>query len=33
VAELSADIGVEPKTSIETGIEKFVVWHRNYYRV
>jgi len=33
VTELSADIGFDPKTSIETGIEKFVAWYRDYYKV
>jgi UDP-glucuronate 4-epimerase len=33
VADLSANIGFEPNTSIETGIEKFVAWYRDYYKV
>ena len=33
VTELSADIGFQPNTPIETGIEKFVTWYRDYYRV
>ena len=33
VAELSAEIGFEPNTSIEAGIEKFVTWYRDYYKV
>ena len=32
VADLSADIGFEPNTPIEMGIEKFVAWYRDYYR-
>jgi len=33
VTELSANIGFKPKTSIETGIKKFVAWYRDYYKV
>jgi UDP-glucuronate 4-epimerase len=32
VAELTADIGFEPKTSIEDGVKRFVAWYRDYYR-
>jgi UDP-glucuronate 4-epimerase len=32
VDDLKADIGFEPKTSIEEGIERFVAWYRKYYR-
>lgn len=30
---LAADVGFRPQTSIETGIERFVGWYRNYYSV
>ena len=33
VADLEADIGFAPHTSIETGIRRFVDWYREYYRV
>ena len=32
VADLKADIGFEPKTSIEDGVKRFVAWYRDYYR-
>jgi UDP-glucuronate 4-epimerase len=31
VEELKADIGFEPKTSIEEGVKRFVAWYREYY--
>ncbi|MBF0140038.1 MAG: NAD-dependent epimerase [Magnetococcales bacterium] len=31
--DLMADIGFQPQTSIETGIEQFVRWYRDYYQV
>lgn len=33
VDDLMRDIGFKPKTSIENGIENFVEWYRNYYKV
>lgn len=33
VSELIEEIGFEPKTSIETGISRFVEWYRGYYGV
>ncbi len=33
VAELMADIGYQPATPVEVGIERFVKWYRNYYGV
>ena len=33
VAELTADVGYKPDTSVETGVRRFVEWYRDYYRV
>ena len=33
VAELMHDTGYSPNTSVELGIERFVAWYRDYYRV
>ena len=33
VEALVADVGYRPNTSIETGVEKFVTWYRDYYKV
>lgn len=33
VDDLSRDTGFEPSTSIESGLERFVVWYRGYYGV
>lgn len=33
VADLQADFGFAPKTSLETGIAAFVDWYRRYYNV
>jgi UDP-glucuronate 4-epimerase len=33
VDDLIADVGFKPATSIETGIEKFIAWYKEYYRV
>jgi UDP-glucuronate 4-epimerase len=33
VDDLIADVGFKPATSIETGIEKFVAWYKEYYGV
>ncbi|MEX2206965.1 MAG: NAD-dependent epimerase [Myxococcota bacterium] len=32
VADLVADVGYRPATSVETGVRKFVEWYRDYYR-
>jgi len=26
-------LGYEPKTSVEEGIKRFVVWYKDYYKV
>ena len=31
VDDLIADVGFQPRTSIEQGIEHFVRWYREYY--
>ena len=33
VADLQADVGFSPNTSIEEGIRRFVEWYRSYYSV
>jgi UDP-glucuronate 4-epimerase len=33
VEALTADVGFKPDTSIEVGVERFVEWYRDYYRV
>lgn len=33
VEDLSSAVGFAPRTSIETGIERFVRWYRDYHRV
>ncbi|MBF0145111.1 MAG: NAD-dependent epimerase [Magnetococcales bacterium] len=33
IDDLVADIGFKPQTSIETGVERFVRWYRDYYQV
>lgn len=33
VDDLIADVGFAPSTSIETGIDRFIAWYREYYRV
>jgi UDP-glucuronate 4-epimerase len=33
VADLTRDTGFTPATSIETGIERFIAWYRDYYHV
>jgi hypothetical protein len=30
---LVADIGFQPKTSIEEGIQRFVAWYKGFYNV
>ena len=33
ISDLNRDFGFEPATAIETGVQNFVAWYRNYYRV
>lgn len=33
VDDLVQDVGFKPNTSIETGVERFVAWYREYYQV
>ena len=33
VDDLVRDVGFKPDTAIEIGIERFVAWYREYYRV
>ncbi len=33
VADLVADVGYKPATSVETGVARFIEWYRAYYRV
>ena len=33
VADLVADVGYQPATSVETGVARFIEWYRDYYRV
>jgi len=33
VEALVQDVGFAPKTSIETGVERFVAWYRDYYKI
>lgn len=33
VSDLIADVGFQPNTSIEEGVEQFVAWYREYYGV
>jgi len=33
VSSLERDVGFKPATSIEDGINKFVAWYRDYYKV
>jgi UDP-glucuronate 4-epimerase len=33
VDDLARDVGYAPKTTIETGIQRFVDWYRDYYKV
>lgn len=32
VAELADDVGFAPNTPLEEGIQKFVIWYKNYYQ-
>jgi len=31
IADLERDVGFRPRTPIETGLERFVAWYRDYY--
>jgi UDP-glucuronate 4-epimerase len=33
VTDLERDVGYRPETSIESGLERFVDWYRDYYGV
>jgi UDP-glucuronate 4-epimerase len=33
ISDLVRDVGFKPDTSIEVGVEKFVNWYRDYYRI
>ena len=33
VESLTRDVGFKPETSIEEGIEQFVKWYREYFKV
>jgi UDP-glucuronate 4-epimerase len=33
IADLGRDVGFAPKTSIETGVQRFVDWYREYHGV
>jgi UDP-glucuronate 4-epimerase len=33
VADLTADVGFKPATPIRSGIERFIRWYRDYYRI
>jgi UDP-glucuronate 4-epimerase len=33
VADLTADVGFKPSTPIRVGIERFIRWYKEYYRV
>jgi UDP-glucuronate 4-epimerase len=33
IEDLARDVGFAPDTSIEDGVERFVAWHRQYYKV
>ncbi len=33
VSKLKKDFGYAPNTSVKKGIEKFVVWYKNYYKI
>ena len=32
VDDLTADVGFKPSTSIESGVERFVTWYREFYQ-
>jgi UDP-glucuronate 4-epimerase len=31
IDDLIADVGFKPQTPLETGIERFIAWYREYY--
>jgi UDP-glucuronate 4-epimerase len=33
IGDIAADLGYAPKTAIEAGLERFISWYREYYRV
>ena len=33
IDDLIRDVGFKPATPIEAGIEKFIAWYRDYYKV
>jgi UDP-glucuronate 4-epimerase len=33
VDDLIADVGFKPATPITTGIQKFIEWYREYYKI
>jgi UDP-glucuronate 4-epimerase len=33
VDDLTADVGFKPSTSIESGVERFVTWYREFYQI
>jgi UDP-glucuronate 4-epimerase len=33
IGDLTRDVGFNPRTSIEEGVQKFIKWYRQYYRV
>jgi UDP-glucuronate 4-epimerase len=33
VGDLTEAVGFKPATPIEVGIERFVAWYRDYYRI
>jgi UDP-glucuronate 4-epimerase len=32
VSDLELDVGFRPATTVETGVQRFVEWFRQYYR-
>ncbi|MGD8268170.1 MAG: capsular biosynthesis protein CpsI, partial [Desulfobacterales bacterium] len=32
IDDLMRDVGFKPATPIETGIQKFIAWYRDYYK-
>jgi UDP-glucuronate 4-epimerase len=33
VDDLTADVGFKPSRSIESGVERFVTWYREFYQI
>lgn len=33
ISDIAADLGYAPKTPVEAGLERFITWYREYYRV